>query len=180
MFAFDPAACFAGAPPAKRARSPSPPPPPPPPPPPVVPSLQTLNVGATPATRSLLPHEIFLRGGAPPPTASPPPPRAPLPHELFLRDGRAVPPLAAPLLIDLPMSVPSDAYVTSHACDVAVTSQACDVDVTSHAAVADADPRRAGCERYRSKWCPLAGLMREEGGVFGYVDPRRAQEVAEN
>jgi len=52
--------------------------------------------------------------------------------------------------------------------------------VTSHAAVADADPRRAGCERYRSKWCPLAGLMREEGGVFGYVDPRRAQEVAEN
>jgi len=60
-----------------------------------------------------------------------------------------------------------------------VTSQACDGDVTSHAAVADADPRRAGCERYRSKWCPLAGLMREEGGVFGYVDPLRAQEVAE-
>ena len=35
------------------------------------------------------------------------------------------------------------------------------------------DPRRAALERFRDKRWPLAGLMREEGGVFAFIDAVR-------
>lgn len=172
MLAFDPVACFAAAQPPKRARSPSPPPLPPlvaqpvaPTPRPTPPTPPTPDVGATPPTRALLPHETFLQHGAAP-AVVPPPARAPMPHELFMRtsaDARQLmPPPPAPsgpplLRVDLPLP-------EEHGADAP----------PPHAEALDRDPRRAGCERLRTPWCPMAGLMREDGGIHGWLDAQRA------
>jgi hypothetical protein len=37
----------------------------------------------------------------------------------------------------------------------------------------DDDPRRIAVLRYRSPWCPRAGLMRDDGGIFKWLDAQR-------
>ena len=42
------------------------------------------------------------------------------------------------------------------------------------------DARREKIDEHRSKTFPMAGLMREEGGVFAFLDKQRARTIPDN
>ena len=156
--------------PVKRARSTTPPPPDLPPlaaePVPMITEVPTV-----PPTRVLMPHEMFLRDAQlmPPP---PPRPRAPTPPPLpkdYIFSLPASQSHAPQFTVDIPMPVPNEGAVH-------------DINLSPPQAAAPAvkdDPRRDACLRWRTAWCPLAGLMRDEGGVFAWLDGQNQHRKTE-